>query len=159
MPITHQNIDLFDAPVHIIAHQVNGRGVMGAGLATHIKQHFPHVFASYVRYCHGRPPASLLGQNLIVCANGRPGAFYDGTGQLVANLFGQAMTSRTEKMTDENAVRTALTHLRDFAKARNLSVALPHHMGCNLGGGDWRVIEAIIADVFADYPVLICRKP
>lgn len=157
MPITHQHIDLFDAPVDIIAHQVNGRGVMGAGLALHLKRRFPHVFASYTRYCHGRTPESLLGTDLLVCADGRPGAFHDGTGQIVANLFGQAYTSRTDKMTDEVAVRAALTHLKGFAKARSLSVALPYKMGCNLGGGDWSVIEAIIADVFADYPVLICQ--
>lgn len=158
MPIIYHNGDLFNCGAHIIGHQTNGRGVMGAGLAADVRRRYPAVYDAYVRYCYGHDPKSLLGTNLLVCEDGRPGAFYDGNGVVIANLFGQAYTSRTHKMTDEDAVLAALTRLAAYARSRNLNVALPYKMGCNLGGGDWNVIEALIAQAFHDYPVVICKR-
>jgi hypothetical protein len=39
------------------------------------------------------------------------------------------------------------------------SLAIPYKMGCNLGGGNWNVVRAIIGSVFDDSPVrlYICK--
>ena len=161
MPIIVKDGLLQYATEHIIGHQVNGLGVMGAGVARDIKSNFPHAFRSYQSYVRNHPtPDSLLGKNLMVAPPGQELYTYDTScGEpIIANLFGQARISRTEKMTDYTAIRSALQHLKGFAQIYGLSVALPYKIGCNLGGGDWDTVEAIIRDVFHDYPVTLYRK-
>jgi len=160
MPITIKNGTIIHAHEHIIAHQVNGLGVMGGGVARQIKQAYPGVFQRYKTFVSNHSsPEELLGRNLMIVTDGKPAYQYDPSNgaKIISNLFGQARIGTSEKQTDEKALRKALEHLYEFAKMAHLSVAMPYGIGCGLGGGDWNEVQTIIEDVFKDYPVTLYR--
>ena len=49
--------------------------------------------------------------------------------------------------------------IKESAEGSLTSLGLPFNMGCVLGGGSWKIVEAIIADVFSDskLPLYICQ--
>jgi hypothetical protein len=49
--------------------------------------------------------------------------------------------------------------MKDKARKKGLTVALPWQIGCNLAGGDWTEVSKMIREVFWDYPVTIYRLP
>lgn len=49
--ISFREGDLFESGLPAIAHGVNCRGVMGAGIATQFKARYPDMFESYRRRC------------------------------------------------------------------------------------------------------------
>lgn len=150
--------DLLRATEDIIAHQVNGLGVMGAGLAKSIKAKHPAVFTQYATFTRTFDrPEDALGVNYMVTTSGQPVYTYDKTGHIIANLYGQARVGRATQQTDVDALMTALAHLKAYAKSNDLSVALPYKIGCALGGADWSVVEPLIADIFSDHDVTLYR--
>ncbi|MCC2248905.1 macro domain-containing protein [Virgibacillus sp. AGTR] len=160
MPITIKNGTILHADEHIIAHQVNGLGVMGGGVARQIKQAYPGVFRRYKTFVDNHSsPEELLGRNLMIVTDGKPVYQYDPSdgAKIISNLFGQARISTSQKQTSEEALKKALEHLVEFAKMDNLSVAMPYGIGCGLGGGNWNEIRVIIEDVFGNYPVTLYR--
>ena len=111
----------------VIAHQVNMRGVAGAGVALAIRNAFPGWYEHYRKVYKGY---KLGGVDL-----------YRVTPDLmIASLFSQRDYGYGRKFTDYDALRKALGALKDY----NL-VYLPHGIGAGHGGGDWRGIYAIIA--------------
>lgn len=160
MAITIKNGTILHAEEPIIAHQVNGLGVMGAGVARQIKQAYPGVFSRYKTFVDNHnSPEELLGRNLMIVTDGKPVYQYDPSGgaKIISNLFGQVHVGTSKKQTDEKALRKALEHLAEFAKMDNLAVAMPHGIGCGLGGGDWTKVQRMIEDVFGDHPVTLYR--
>lgn len=141
--------DIFEvATTGIIAHQVNCRGVMGAGIAREVAQQFPQAEADYKARCsanaHFDPdghPASLLGQVDMVLV--RPFNTTDpDTGLYVANVYGQIEPRRGGRQTNYGAVAEAFNTLSDYASYTDLYV--PWRMGCDLAGGDWTIYGEII---------------
>ena len=57
--------DLLSSDVKIRCHQVNCRGVMGAGLALQVKQKYPEAFEQYKALCD-QFGSSLLGHTQFV---------------------------------------------------------------------------------------------
>lgn len=126
--------DLLDVTEGLIAHQVNCRGVMGAGVARVIAKRYPEVEAMYRKASKRYAPAELLGECLLLPA----------TDTLwVANVYGQLNTGRGLQ-TDYTAVRTALGYLRRYADQLPSTLNVPYMMGCGLAGGDWDVYSAIL---------------
>lgn len=151
--IQHINHDLTTYPADVLVHQCNCQGKMGAGIALTIRKKLlsPDQFAEYVRLCnkyHGQ----LLGK-IQWCP--LP------DGRRVANLFGQEYYGRTGCHTDYHAVKQGLAKIEQECRNHNLhTVAMPDHMGCSLGGGDWnRLIKECIEPVFANSPITlsICK--
>lgn len=160
MAITIKNGTILHASENIIAHQVNGLGVMGGGVARQIRQAYPGVYRRYKTFVDNHlSPETLLGRNLMIVTDGKPVYQYDPSGdaKIISNLFGQARIGTSEKQTDEKALRQALEHLFEFAKMDRLSVAMPEGIGCGRGGGNWNEVRTIIEDVFGDYPVTLYR--
>lgn len=160
MPITIKNGTILHASENIIAHQVNGLGVMGGGVARQIRQAYPGVYRRYKTFVDNHNgPDELLGRNLMIVTDGKPVFQYDPSGgaKIISNLFGQARIGTTEKQTNDKALRKALEHLYEFAKMDNLSVAMPEGIGCGRGGGDWNKVRSMIEDVFGNYPVTLYR--
>jgi len=151
--------DLLSCRENLIGHQVNAQGIMGAGLATHIKAKYPNVFEEYKLHCvsHGRE-RTLMGQCQIVEAV--PGKKW------VANLFGQFEYGRSSEQvvetgmnTEYEHLRTALEWMKSVAEEYGYTVALPYQLGSGLAGGDWKVVRQMIEEVFHDYYVTIYRLP
>ncbi len=128
--------DLLDVTEGLIAHQVNCRGVMGAGVARVIAKRYPEVEADYRAFCRAFDPVELLGRVQVLQA----------TEYLwVVNVFGQLDTGRGLQ-TDYSAVSASLVALseRYFGGGPHPALNVPYMMGCGLAGGDWDVYSAIL---------------
>jgi O-acetyl-ADP-ribose deacetylase (regulator of RNase III) len=119
--------DLLDVTEGLIAHQVNCRGVMGAGVARVIAKRYPGVEAEYRGWCLQAAPLDLLGECLVVRATPT---------LLVANVFGQLHPGRGLQ-TDYGAVGRSLTRLAELGDHLPTELHVPYMMGCGLAGGDW----------------------
>lgn len=143
--------NILDAKEGIICHQVNTRGVMGAGLARQIRDKYPSTYKKYVLYCKSKSVDDLLGDVLFTQED-----------KLIANIFGQKDYGREKQQTDYNALRNGFRRVFNRASGRDnktctYSVAIPQGIGCGLAGGDWNVVYGIIEDVFKDYNVTIYK--
>lgn len=142
--------DLLDADELILGHQVNCRGVMGAGLAFQIKITYQEVFNSYVHACNVYGDKNLGNCLALVTSDGE---------HVIANLFGQVGIGTNERQTNYDALERALRQLHDLAKYNGNSVALPYGLGCGLAGGDWNIVYDMIDNIFQDYEVSIYKLP
>lgn len=135
--------DVFLSGANIIAHQVNCKGAMGKGIAKTIAEKYPLVKKEYQRICFVPDDKVLLGTCQIVNVENN---YY------IANLFGQYNygANRNVVYTDLDALRKSMATLADFIKKKDLSLAIPYKIGCDLAGGDWDKVYPMICEVFKD---------
>ena len=141
--ISYYHEDIFTADETFICHQVNCKGVMGAGLAKQIADKYPLVKERYLEMCKNYKISGnrLLGEYQIVSI----GHERTGYEQFVVNIFGQEDYGRSNKVyTDYNALRRALYKL--FEMYPSFTYAFPYGMGCGLANGNWYEVEEIIRD-------------
>lgn len=140
--------NLLEINVNVIAHQVNCKGVMGAGLAKQIRSRYPDVYTSYKKACNAQ--TDLLGKvQLVATPDCR-----------VANLFSQSNYGTGKCYTNYEALAMCLTKLRYRMETLGLKeLGLPYGLGCGLAGGDWKIVYEIIRDVFtpSEITVYICK--
>lgn len=122
----------------VVCHQVNCRGVMGAGLAKQVRLMYPGAFAVYKEKCaeikQGR---GGLG-DVQFCY------YLSQSRYIIANIFGQDGYGRGRQYTDYAALRKAFAHIAHVFP--NATIRIPYKMGCGLGGGDWSIVEQIIKE-------------
>lgn len=134
--------DLLETTADIICHQVNCKGVMGAGLAKQIKLRYPKVFENYKKLCAKYDYGSIL---LGVVD------FEEVDKYIVANCFGQWGYGTKVKQTDYDALERCFKSVADFAIREELkTIAIPYGIGCGLAGGDWNTVFGIITKTFAN---------
>lgn len=121
---------LKDNDIDTAVHQVNCRGVMGAGLAKQIRRQYPKVFRVYKKLVRQTP--NLLGKVQVVELNNRS----------IVNLFGQDGYGRGTH-TNMEALEKGLGAIAQMDLG---NVGLPYGMGAGLAGGDWAKIQSLIAD-------------
>ena len=129
--------DLLSSDVKIRCHQVNCRGVMGAGLALQVKQKYPEAFEQYKALCD-QFGSSLLGHTQFVTC-------HDGT--IIANMFGQDGYG-SGPQTNMSALDECLSQVATFAYRVNASVGFPKLLGCGLAGGNWDEVCVLIGNYF-----------
>ena len=134
--------------IHIIAHQTNCRGVMGAGVAKQIKEKLltPQAFNRYLEVCN-QYRGSLLGETLMLPTI---------DGRLVANCFGEDVPTGQGLDTNYNALMHSLNRVRNYMRKTNTCAAIPGLIGCGLAGGDWKIVSDIIVKLFANTPQAVC---
>ena len=115
-----------------LGHQVNLRGVMGAGIAAQIREEFPIVFDIY--------RAAIAAENLQL-GDAQPVEVLPGC--WIVNLAAQRGTG-WGRQTDYAALTLALGRFADFATEHDLRPGLPYGIGCGLGGGHWPTVETLI---------------
>ena len=135
----------------VFCHQVNCKGVMGAGVAKAIRNEYPEVYHEYKFLC-SNGNASLGKIQPVVTSDGR----------ICVNMFAQYSYGRDGVYTNYEAFRACLEELRAYmctaamsAKMQALSkkeVAFPMFIGCGYGGGNWNVMLGIIEDFAAHFP-------
>ena len=135
--------DVLKSNCDIIVHQVNCKGVMGAGLAKQIREEYPIVYEQYKEFCK---KDDLLGKVQFV-----PIAYK----KYVCNLFGQLSYGRNSLQTDYEAFEKAICEIKDIASEHDFSIAIPYGIGCGLAGGDWNVIYGILCKQF-EYSKVYC---
>lgn len=139
MIITHG--DVLNTNIHIIAHQVNCKGVMGGGLAKQIKDMYPSVYDDYKEAiqdywdCNGESP---LGTGLACYFKNRE----------IWNVFGQEDYGKDKCYTNYQAVEDGFYDLiLSYRESNGISIlaqipiAIPCYFGCGLGGGDWDIMK------------------
>lgn len=124
----------------IVCHQVNCKGVMGAGLAKQVKSKFLGVYDLYKEKCNAFGSENLGTVQFCSCL--------EEAGYIIANVFSQSGYGRTGLYTDYKALRKAFSSLREFD---NTVIRIPYKMGCGLGGGDWKTVKQIICEELIDY--------
>ncbi|MEE1504756.1 MAG: macro domain-containing protein [Acutalibacteraceae bacterium] len=155
--IVYKNGDTLTSTADVICHQVNCKGVMGAGLAKQIRDKYPNVYDHYKWHCKtfGQNlgvKSSLLG-NIILDF----GKDIDNGKQIIASLFAQDGYGRDKRYTDYEALRKSLKCLSLFLGGHENTIAIPYQMGCGLGGGDWNIVLSIIEEELASYTVEIWK--
>ncbi|WP_139991842.1 macro domain-containing protein [Paenibacillus paridis] len=140
--------DLTNAKEDILGHQVNCQGVMGSGIARVIRTKYPEAYHAFIEKSKNTSNhKKLLGECQLIDSKGD---------KKIANLFGQFYFGKSSQLyTDYDALRKALTTLKQRAAEAQLSVALPYNIGCGLANGDWNVVSNIIEEVFEDYEVTL----
>lgn len=144
--------NLLDAPQICIAHQVNCQGVMGSGVAKAIKEKYPNVYEHYKGLCDIKTSKELLGTSQeLYCKIGE---------RTVINLFGQQFYGYDGCCyTSYVALTTALDSAFKFIVKENrdyddpLEIAVPYKMGCDRGGGDWKIVSKILEELSDKYDV------
>ena len=132
----------------IICHQVNCKGVMGAGLAKEIAIKYPIVLTQYKDYCkRSNSDKNLLGKVLISPIS------YDLNYNpilVVANIFGQFSYGTDKVQTDYEALKTGFKQILHISESFNLNVYIPYKIGCGLAGGDWATVKSILLEIFSN---------
>lgn len=135
--------DLLRQQTGILVHQVNARGVMGAGLARQLRGAYPAVWKDYREsFESGR-----LSLGTAVFSQVKEGLW-------VASVVGQDGYGRQGAHTDYEALRSGLRLVRRFSRLAGLPVFVPYLLGCGLAGGDWMRVSEIIGQVLPGCTVL-----
>lgn len=132
--------NLLDSDCDYICHQVNCQGVMGSGIARQIRERWPRVYESYKHYVdyHNKRGEGLLG-NILISNISQP--------TRVINMFSQDMYGYDgNRYTSYDAFAHCLSKI-DLHVANGRSIGFPKNIGCGLGGGNWKVISALIEEI------------
>jgi O-acetyl-ADP-ribose deacetylase (regulator of RNase III) len=117
----------------IICHQVNCKGVMGAGIALQIRNKWPKAYLDYREaYNSGRLQPGRVVTSRV---RSRPSLF-------VAHLCGQDGYGREPGKVYTNY--TALATCLALVAAARQPTYVPHGMGCGNAGGDWQVVSSLV---------------
>ncbi len=138
--------DILTVSKGIICHQVNTKGVMGAGLALAIRTKWPKAYDYY------KNNRLFLGGTLFTKVDNR---------LWVAHLIAQESFGPGVQ-TDYVAFREAIRQVRlprddRLSDLHGLNIYLPYKIGCGLAGGDWNTVLAIIEEELPD--AIICVRP
>ena len=140
--ITEVDANLLEYPLDGFMHQANCMHVMGGGIALQIKNKYPELYKADIMHGHKGDRARLGKFSTIKCHDDKQGY----------NMYGQYNLGTWARQTNYEAVYNALVSIRDHAEDNNvIKLGLPNGMGCVLGGGSWRVIRAIIDDIFDNW--------
>jgi len=151
MTIEFVNGDILKSYANIIVQSVNHKKVMGSGLAKQIRQKYPEILDGYSSVCESHNFKSIMRNGIVYWYYGEK---EDGRIQYVASVFGQENYGTDRRHTNYFSLLNGLKTVFDFAETRILSVAIPHGIGCGLGGGDWDVVLTLLRDVLKYYPTL-----
>ena len=139
--------NLLESDCDYICHQVNCQGVMGSGIARQIRAKWPEVYNKYRDVCldyilrYTDPSKHMLGH--IQFCNTE-------SGHVVINIFSQANYGYDGmRYTSYDAFERALADLKKTIPIKN-TIGFPKHIGCGLGGGDWRIISNMIETILGE---------
>ena len=72
-------------------------------------------------------------------------------------MFAQVNFGTKQQQTDYAALGKCFEEVAAKAKKWNASVAMPYMVGCGRGGGNWRVVSAMLEECFEDVDVVLYR--
>jgi O-acetyl-ADP-ribose deacetylase (regulator of RNase III) len=120
---------------------------MGSGIARQIRERWPWVFISYREYCsrHKNENTTPLGNIWGVCIDRD-----NRDAQWVINMFSQDNYGYDDsRFTSYDAFAECLTAMRERLP-KDKTIGFPKNIGCGLGGGNWKVISALIEEILGD---------
>lgn len=157
--------------INNIAHSCNCQNVMGGGIAKQIRDRYPQAFEAdtevHMRKEYDTPDeyTSLLGQyskavieaqlsylDIIYSSDARTNL----THATIYNLYTQSGFSTKQREVNYEYFWRAMKAMQEdlLFNQHELNVrqvvGLPYGISCGLAGGSWKVIKAIIEDIFLD---------
>ena len=141
--------NLLDSNCDYICHQVNCQGVMGSGIARQIRERWPEVYERYLCfYSHWQDPDEQLGEADFIKLSDED--------RYVINMYSQASYGYDgRRYTSYDAFAYALETIR-VSVPEGYTIGFPKNIGCGLGGGNWKVISALIEEILGeDFEVYI----
>ena len=141
--------DIFKTDTQAIIHQANCFGTMGGGFAKILREKYPEAYETDLKTQKGCK--DKLGT--YSCVKARDGIY-------IYNMYSQYRYGVEKRHTDYEAFFTALNSIE--ANLFDLDIktaAIPYKIGCKLGGGSWRIVYAMIEEIFEKSPIklLICK--
>lgn len=140
------NGDILEFKENMMIHQVNCKGVMGAGLAKTIKNNYPEVFDDYkdAISLYEYNDEKLLGSYTMTALV---------QDKFIVNLFGQDEYGFGRRYTSYAALIKGLFAIFKRAKAYNYTIAIPYKLGCCRGGGNWTYVYNLICMLSEEFNV------
>ena len=142
----------------VICHQVNCQGVMGSGIAKQIRDTYPNVYEAYREKCQD---LVIRGTGHLMLGDIQYVPLYedfmkDIKHPQVCNFFSQNSYGYDGKRyTSYDAFWVCLNRLAETLP-KGSTIGFPYKIGCDRGGANWNVIEAMIKEVLGeDYVVYI----
>jgi len=133
------DVSLLEYPLDGFIHQCNCFHTMGGGIALAIRNKYPELYEADVKHGRKGDHARLGKFSTVKCHDDKQGY----------NMYGQYNFGGWDRNTDYEAVYNGLVGItRHAVEANVIKLGLPKNMGCRLGGGDWRIVRAIIDVVF-----------
>ena len=134
--------DLLEYPLQGIIHQSNCFHTFGSGIAKLIREKYPEAFDADLK-SGTKGDSHRLGSYSV--------AHVLKEDKYIFNLYGQYNYGALARFTSYDSIDRGLRKIEIYARDNNLStLGLPKNMGCVRGGGSWRIVRAIIEDIFAD---------
>ena len=144
--------DLVNSPVQIIAHQVNCRGVMDAGIAKQLAEKYKGLYKGYLDSIKGRVDGPPLGKAYVY------DCWYEAVGtkmsRKIINVFGQDAYGRDGCYTNYDAVKRGfidgIDYIREDEDIRpwnQLTIGIPFGIGCGLAGGNWDDMKKVLEEL------------
>lgn len=154
MSIEYRKGDLLKQnDVNFIIHCANCFNTMGAGIALAIANKYPEAVEADNQTDCGNP-------NKLGCFSYAKGS----DGKIIANLYGQFRYSGDGRNLNYEAFYGGLEAIHNQIldskdKAKVFVVGVPKFIGCGLANGSWRVIKAMLEDIFEDSKIrlIICE--
>lgn len=138
MPVIDKTGDLFDSQASVLAHGVNTKGVMGAGIAASFSKRYPVMYERYKELCEEKR-----------LRTGQVFAYPISSWQWVFNLATQRLPGPYAEL---HRVEEAFSSSLFIMKALDLhSIALPR-IGAGIGGLNWGLVRKEIERVSSYYP-------
>ena len=157
MSIKNISGDILTFDKGYLVHQVNHAGSMGAGLSLAVVERYPKILKPYREFCkkYSWDLIKCLGLVHFWQANDSP--------LFIANVFGQEKYGTHSRQTDYVALFHGLYTVKAWAMYHKdvLPIAIPHGLGCGLGGGNWDHVHTnIIFELFGAgrYPEVFIYK-
>lgn len=142
MKIEYVKGDLFSTPIKTIVHGCNAQGVMGSGVAKIVREKYPKAYERYQKE-YEKNNSLELGSIVAVPCGDRlkdPENY-----KIIINAITQDYYGRDgQRYVSYDAVAKSMSKINRLYEVYGIDeVAMPQ-IGAGLGGGDWKVIEAII---------------
>lgn len=151
-----KKMDLLEANVDYICHQVNCQGKMNSGVAKAIRERWPIVYSTYLKTWQSAPRRlQLLGTILLVDINMYEP--YWPKQPAIINMFSQEFYGYDGKRyTSYDAFDDCLQKIKKTVP-KGSKIAFPYKIGCDRGGGKWNIIFGLIGNALSeDYDVTFC---
>jgi len=147
--ITYKRGDLLDYfrndECSVVLHSCNTLGVMG-GFAGQVRQQYSKAFQDYIEVYESI--GLYLGS--VITSEVEDGKY-------IFNMVNQDSIGRGSRKVDYEALYKTLETSRYWVDKLQIegNIGIPSKLSSDLGGGSWRVVKAMIDEVFKDHEVLI----
>lgn len=137
----------FEHGITMIAHCANCQNTFGSGIALQIKEEYP---VAYEADCEAaKQEKNKLGLfSVATLPNNKK----------IVNLYAQNLFGMDKRQLDYEAFYIAMEELHRLLllaheKGRTHVLGIPKNIGCFRAGGSWRVVYAMLEEIFLDSPI------